>query len=156
MTLDSINDGLFIVIALLQIVTIATCLVGVSLISSRIMKAHEGDKYYKKTPTVMWFNYFFYNLAAFFIALIIVFFTEAYEIVLLVSTPLTYVSIRTTQTYYKQMSQFRKKTIPRDVIEDYNKQFKDSFRSQLISNIKQSDFKPDVIDKITKRVHCVA
>lgn len=145
------NSGFLVVITLLAITLVCFNFSAYCFISYRIIKSQRNNPHYKKTPTVIGFNWLFISIILLLLAFIINFFFNAFWILNITSIIACVISSYTTHKYYSQTSVFEEKQIPDDLVDEMIKKnqdrwikilnesdLEDNTVKQLITNVKES------------------
>lgn len=148
MILDDIHSGFLVVIALLEIVIVCMSLLAYCYISNRVINSQKENPYYKKSPTVKWFNSLFILLAVLCFCVAVNFFIRAAWLIGLVLTGLSYVAPMTVWKYYKQLNIFQEKQIPNDVVDEL---FQEQ-QQRWIETLENSKLKPDTVKRLITNV----
>lgn len=148
MIFEDINSGFSVVLTLLALTLVCFNFSAYCFISYRVIKSQKNNPYYKKTPTVIGFNWLFISIILLLVAFIINFFFSAFWILNLTSLAACVISSYTTHQYYSQTAIFQEKQIPNEVVDELIQERQDLW----INNLKNSKLKPDTVKRLITNV----
>tara|TARA_B100001146_G_C16118392_1_gene406858 strand:+ start:284 stop:739 length:456 start_codon:yes stop_codon:yes gene_type:complete len=143
------NSGFLVVITLLAITLVCFNFSAYCFISYRIIKSQRNNPHYKKTPTVIGFNWLFISIILLLLAFIINFFFNAFWILNITSIIACVISSYTTHKYYSQTSVFEEKQIPEDLVKKETEDLKKS----VLRKIQKYEVDDSMLNEMTTYIN---